>query len=78
MALPVGAVAEAEMIDTKFRPTPQDIRDALFASRDYDTRKMSAHNWRTLRVAAKLWLEEMTAPDPLGEALNAGDGSYKP
>lgn len=33
-------------------PTDKDIDNALAASADCDTRKMSFHHWRTLRVAA--------------------------
>lgn len=59
-------------------PTEGDVKDALRASASYDSGRMSFHNWRTLRAAADLWLKEQTRADPLGEALNSGNGSYKP
>lgn len=43
-----------------WKPLPKDISDALAASFNWDMKALSMHNLRTLRVAARLWLEEIS------------------
>lgn len=56
-------IEELKIKPRLWQPSPMDISDALAASMNWDMKKLSLHNLRALRVAAALWLEEITRHD---------------